>query len=192
VRPSILLVDNYDSFTWNLVEAFRVIGATVHVRKNDALDLEAARTLDPTHLVLSPGPGHPRDVPVLQALVDGFLGRRPILGVCLGHQALGLALGGTIGPAKELVHGKARAVHHGGSSLFEGLPSPLLAGRYHSLAVVENALPPSLRVTARAEDGEIMALEHTSAPAWGVQFHPESILTPEGPALLENFLRQTG
>jgi para-aminobenzoate synthetase component 2 len=188
VRPSVLLVDCFDSFTWNLVQAFRALGATVIVRRSDAIDRASAERIRTSHLVLSPGPGQPEHVPILRELVDAFLGRRPILGVCLGHQALAQALGGSIVPARELVHGKARDVLHDGRGLFADLPSPLSCGRYHSLAVREVDLPAELEITARAPDGEIMALAHKSAPAWGVQFHPESILTPDGPALLRNFL----
>jgi anthranilate synthase/aminodeoxychorismate synthase-like glutamine amidotransferase len=193
VRPSVLLVDCFDSFTWNLVQAFRALGATVIVRRSDAVDRASAERIATSHLVLSPGPGRPEQVPVLRELVRAFLGRRPILGVCLGHQALATALGGSIVPARELVHGKARDVLHDRRALFADLPSPLSCGRYHSLAVCETDLPPDLEITARAPDGEIMALAHRTAPAWGVQFHPESILTPDGPLLLRNFLRaETG
>ena len=192
MRPSVLLVDCFDSFTWNLVQAFRALGATVIVRRSDAIDRASAERIRTSHLVLSPGPGRPEQVPVLRDLVDGFLGRRRILGVCLGHQALATALGGSIVPARELVHGKARDVLHDGRGLFADLPSPLACGRYHSLAVQEADLPAELEITARAPDGEIMALAHKRAPAWGVQFHPESILTPDGPALLGNFLQRAG
>jgi anthranilate synthase/aminodeoxychorismate synthase-like glutamine amidotransferase len=188
VRPSVLLVDCFDSFTWNLVQAFRALGATVIVRRSDAIDRAAAERIATSHLVLSPGPGRPEHVPVLRELVEGFLGRRRILGVCLGHQALAAGLGAEIVPARELVHGKARDVLHDRRGLFADLPSPLPCGRYHSLAVREAGLPAELEVTARAPDGEIMALAHRHAPAWGVQFHPESILTPDGPQLLAHFL----
>jgi anthranilate synthase/aminodeoxychorismate synthase-like glutamine amidotransferase len=190
VRPSVLLVDCFDSFTWNLVQAFRVLGATVIVRRSDCIDRASAERIRTTHVVLSPGPGRPDEVPVLAELVHAFLGRRPILGVCLGHQALATALGGSIVPARELVHGKAREVLHDGRGLFAELPSPLPCGRYHSLAVGESDLPAELQVTARAPDGDIMALAHRTLPAWGVQFHPESILTPDGPGLLARFLAQ--
>ena len=190
MRPSVLLVDCFDSFTWNLVQAFRALGATVIVRRSDAIDRASAERIATTHLVLSPGPGRPEQVPVLRELVDAFLGRRRILGVCLGHQALATSLGGSIVQARELVHGKARDVLHDGRGLFADVPTPLSCGRYHSLAVGEADLPHDLQVTARAPDGEIMALAHKSAPAWGVQFHPESILTPEGPRLLARFLAQ--
>ncbi len=188
MRPSVLLVDCFDSFTWNLVQAFRALGATVIVRRSDAIDRASAERIATSHLVLSPGPGRPEQVPVLEDLVEGFLGRRRILGVCLGHQGLACALGGSLVPARELVHGKAREVLHDRRGLFADLPSPMTCGRYHSLAVAESDLPPSLEIAARAPDGEIMALAHRTAPAWGVQFHPESILTPDGPRLLERFL----
>ena len=189
MRPSVLLVDCFDSFTWNLVQAFRALGATVIVRRSDAIDRASVERIRTSHLVLSPGPGRPEQVPVLRDLLDAFLGKRRILGVCLGHQALATALGGAIVPARELVHGKARDVLHDRRGLFADLPSPLSCGRYHSLAVREADLPAELEVTARAPDGEIMALAHRRLPAWGVQFHPESILTPDGPVLLRNFLR---
>jgi anthranilate synthase/aminodeoxychorismate synthase-like glutamine amidotransferase len=188
VRPTVLLVDNFDSFTWNLVQAFRVLGATVIVRRSDAIDPDVAARLNPTHVVLSPGPGRP--TPLLAALVERFLGVRPLLGVCLGHQALAETLGGRVVPARELVHGKARDVRHERRGIFEALPSPFPAGRYHSLAVDEGTLPAALAITARADDGEIMGLEHRDALAWGVQFHPESILTPDGPRLLGAFLKR--
>ena len=188
MRPSVLLVDCFDSFTWNLVQAFRALGATVIVRRSDAIDRASAERIRTSHLVLSPGPGRPEQVPVLRELVHAFLGRRQILGVCLGHQALATALGGSIVPARELVHGKARDALHDRRGLFADLPSPLTCGRYHSLAVHEADLPAELEITARAPDGEIMALAHKKAPAWGVQFHPESILTPDGPMLLRNVL----
>ena len=190
MRPSVLLVDCFDSFTWNLVQAFRALGATVIVRRSDAIDRASAERIATSHLVLSPGPGRPEQVPVLKELVAAFLGRRRILGVCLGHQALAQALGGSIVASRELVHGKAREVHHDGRGLFADLPSPLSCGRYHSLAVGEADLPAVLEVTARAPDGEIMALAHRTAPAWGVQVHPESILTPDGPRLLKQFLER--
>ena len=171
------------------MQAFRALGATVIVRRSDAIDRASAERIRTSHLVLSPGPGRPEHVPVLRDLVHAFLGKRPILGVCLGHQALAQALGGAIVPARELVHGKARDVLHERSGLFADLPSPLSCGRYHSLAVREADLPTDLEITARTPDGEIMALAHRNAPAWGVQFHPESILTPDGPMLLRNFLR---
>jgi anthranilate synthase/aminodeoxychorismate synthase-like glutamine amidotransferase len=184
----LLVIDNYDSFTWNLVQAFQVLGAEVDVRRHDQVDVPAALALGADGLVISPGPGAPRDAGVSLPLIAAALGRLPLLGVCLGHQALCQALGARIVPARRLVHGKQSLVQHDGSGLFAGLPSPLPMGRYHSLAVEE--LPPSLVACAWAEDGEIMAVRHASLPAWGVQFHPESVLSPRGPELLAAFLRR--
>jgi anthranilate synthase/aminodeoxychorismate synthase-like glutamine amidotransferase len=183
----VLLLDNYDSFTWNLVQALQVLGAEVQVVRNDAEPVAALLTRAPTHVVVSPGPGRPEAAGGSMALIEAVLGRVPLLGVCLGHQALGLVLGARLvqGPP---VHGKSSLVHHDGRGLFEGLPQPLTVGRYHSLHLPEATLPPCLRVTARTEDGLVMAMEHVSLPAAGVQFHPESILTPAGPELLARFL----
>jgi anthranilate synthase/aminodeoxychorismate synthase-like glutamine amidotransferase len=185
----LLLVDNYDSFTFNLRHAFEALGEEVEVARNDALDAAAIEAKNPEILVISPGPGSPREAGVSVEAISASLGRRPILGVCLGHQSLAVALGGSVRRARELVHGKARGVRHGGRGLFVGIPDPALVARYHSLAVDEATLPPALEVTARAADGEIMAIAHRELPAAGVQFHPESFLTPEGPRLLANFLR---
>lgn len=185
----VLLIDNYDSFTFNVVQGLAMLGADVVVRRNDVLDEAAAEALGPTHLVISPGPGRPEDAGVSPRLLRHFAGRVPVLGVCLGHQALAVAFGGTVGPAARLMHGKTSRVRHDGRGLFEGLPSPVEVGRYHSLAVT--AVPDCLRVTAVTDDAdaEIMALSHLSLPVHGVQFHPESVLTPCGQALLGNFLR---
>ena len=182
----VLLIDNYDSFTFNLVQALEVAGAAVEVVRNDALTVEQAFECGATHLMISPGPGRPEDAGITLPLLTAALGRLPVLGVCLGHQALVCALGGTVGAAKRLMHGKASRITHGATGLFEGLPQPMTVGRYHSLAA--HALPDALEATAWAEDGEIMALRHRTARAWGVQFHPESILTPDGDALLGRFL----
>ena len=181
-----LLLDNYDSFTWNLVQAFQVLGVQVQVHRNDALSVEEALALAPDVLVISPGPGRPSEAGITEALIQAALGRIPLLGVCLGHQALCEVLGGRVVAARALVHGKASLVQHEGTDLFEGLPRPLACGRYHSLAVAE--LPDCLEVTARTEDGEVMAVRHRDLPAWGVQFHPESVLSPQGPRLLARFL----
>jgi anthranilate synthase component II len=175
----ILLVDNYDSFTFNLVHLFAELGADVVVRRNDAPDLERLR---PSALVISPGPGRPPERVV--ALVRES--RVPTLGVCLGHQAIVEAFGGKIGPARELVHGKASTVRHDGRGLFAGLPEELEAGRYHSLAA--ETIPDALEVSATADDGEVMAVRHRELPIDGVQFHPESVLTPLGRELAQNFL----
>lgn len=182
----VLLLDNFDSFSWNLAHQLSRAGATVTVMRNDAT-LESCLAVQPTHVVVSPGPGAPAQAGVSPALIRAALGRWPLLGVCLGHQALAWVLGGTVGPAIQVVHGRATPVRHAGRDLFEGLPDPLWAGRYHSLAVTE--VPDQLEVLARAEDGEVMAVRHRELPAWGVQFHPESVLTPQGNLLVERFLR---
>lgn len=184
----LLVIDNYDSFTWNLVQAFQVLGAEVVVRRNDEVDVSAALAFNADGLVISPGPGAPRDAGVSLPLISAALGRLPLLGVCLGHQALCEALGAQVVPARRLVHGKQSLVRHDGSGLFAGLPSPMPMGRYHSLAVTD--LPPSLAPCAWAEDEELMAVRHVSLPAFGVQFHPESVLSPRGPELLAAFLRR--
>ncbi|MGH8949809.1 MAG: anthranilate synthase component II [Acidimicrobiia bacterium] len=188
----VLLVDNYDSFTYNLVQALRILGAEVLVRTNDHIDLDEARELEPTHLVVSPGPGRPEAAGESMKVIAGLLDEIPILGVCLGHQALAAALGGTVDHARELRHGKASPVYHDSASIYAGLPNPFDAGRYHSLAVMEDDLPDDLVVTAFTSDGVIMGIRHRSLPAEGVQFHPESMLTPHGELLLRNFLDMGG
>jgi len=190
VSARVLLIDNYDSFTFNLVQALRVLGAEVWVRRNDAIDLEAARALEPTHLLISPGPGRPEKAGISIEAIAAFAGRVPVLGVCLGHQALAAAFGGHVGSARHLMHGKSSEVYHDSRTLFEGLPNPFTAGRYHSLAVLEEELPEVLTVSAYTSDGEIMGLRHRELPLEGVQFHPESVLTPRGESLLRNFLDQ--
>jgi len=184
----VLLIDNYDSFTYNLVQAFGILGAAVTVRRNDELTVEQALGLQASHLVISPGPGRPEGAGITMPLLERAVERMPVLGVCLGHQALGAVMGARVGPARELVHGKASAVYHDGRTLYLGLPNPFRAGRYHSLAVAEEGLPTDLVVTAYTSDGEIMGLRHVRLPVEGVQFHPESVLTPEGERLLRNFL----
>jgi anthranilate synthase/aminodeoxychorismate synthase-like glutamine amidotransferase len=182
----ILLIDNYDSFTYNLAHLFGELGAEVVVRRNDAIDADEAERLRPSHLVLSPGPGRPPEAGVSVELVRRLGERVPTLGVCLGHQAIVEAFGGTIGQAKRLVHGKASAISHDGRGLFRGLPQDFEAGRYHSLAAT--AMPECLQVSATCADGEVMAVRHRELPVNGVQFHPESVLTPLGPELARNFL----
>jgi anthranilate synthase/aminodeoxychorismate synthase-like glutamine amidotransferase len=182
----ILLIDNYDSFTYNLAHLFQELGAEVTVVRNDKIDADEAERLAPSHLVISPGPGRPTDAGASLEIVRRLGERVPTLGVCLGHQAIVEAFGGEVGYARELLHGKARPVLHDGTGLFTGLPEPLEAGRYHSLAATR--LPDELEPTAYAEDGEVMAVRHRSLPLVGVQFHPESVLTPDGPALARNFL----
>ncbi|MEO0601978.1 MAG: aminodeoxychorismate/anthranilate synthase component II [Myxococcota bacterium] len=180
------MIDNYDSFTYNLVQAFRGLGATVDVVRNDAIDANEAVARDASHLVVSPGPGRPEDAGHSLAILEAMVGRVPILGVCLGHQCLATLFGGRVGPAATLMHGKTSALRHDGTGLFTGLPEQMEVGRYHSLAVTE--LPEALRVTAHTDDGEVMAVVHREQPVHGVQFHPESVLTPQGVPLLANFL----
>jgi anthranilate synthase/aminodeoxychorismate synthase-like glutamine amidotransferase len=186
----VLLVDNYDSFTYNLVQALLVAGSEVVVHRNDQVSLDEALSCDPTHLMISPGPGRPEDAGVSIPLIEAVMDRLPILGVCLGHQALAQVLGGRVESAMGLMHGKSSPVHHDGKTLFEGLSNPFEAGRYHSLAVPRDSLPSEITVSAWTEDGEVMGLRHPTRPVEGVQFHPESVLTPEGDHLLRNFLKQ--
>lgn len=184
-----LLIDNYDSFTYNLVQAFAALGADVAVYRNDMIDVAAARALEPTHLVISPGPGRPENAGVSLAMIDAFAGAVPVLGVCLGHQCLVHHFGGRIVRAERLMHGKTSAVKHDGKTIFANLPQPLEVGRYHSLCAEHASLPDLLEVTAETDRGEIMGVRHTKLPLEGVQFHPESVLTPDGEQLLANFLR---
>lgn len=184
----LLLIDNYDSFTYNLVQAFMVLGADVHVHRNDAIDVAAARRLAPTHLCISPGPGTPRQAGVSMAMIEAFAGRLPVLGVCLGHQSIVEVFGGEVVRADRLMHGKTSAITHDGRGVFTGLPQPCVVGRYHSLIAAPGTLPAVLEVTARTAEGEVMGVRHREIDVEGVQFHPESVLTPEGPALLANFL----
>jgi anthranilate synthase/aminodeoxychorismate synthase-like glutamine amidotransferase len=182
----ILLVDNYDSFTYNLAHLFGELGAEVVVRRNDAIDAVSATRLGATHLVISPGPGRPADAGATPELVRKLAPRIPTLGVCLGHQAIVEAFGGEIAAARELVHVKACTVRHDGRGLFAGLPEELEAGRYHSLAA--ETVPDELEVSATADDGEVMAVRHRELPIDGIQFHPESVLTPLGSEIARNFL----
>jgi anthranilate synthase/aminodeoxychorismate synthase-like glutamine amidotransferase len=184
-----LLIDNYDSFTYNLVQAFAAQGAEVLVYRNDAIDVATAMELRPTHLVISPGPGRPEDAGVSLGMIGAFSERVPVLGVCLGHQSLVQYFGGAIVRAGRLMHGKTSMVKHDGRSLFAGLSQPFEAGRYHSLCAEEASLPQVLQITAETEQGEIMGVRHNTLPLEGVQFHPESVLTPEGNRLLANFLK---
>jgi len=183
----LLMIDNYDSFTWNLVHLFEERGAEVVVYRNDAITVEESEALQPERLVVSPGPGRPSDAGVSVELIRRLGPRVPTLGVCLGHQAIIEAFGGEVGQAKALLHGKASRVHHDGSGFLAGLPEEIEAGRYHSLAATR--VPDELVVTATTADGEVMGVRHRVHPIEGVQFHPESVLTPDGPALAENFLR---
>jgi anthranilate synthase/aminodeoxychorismate synthase-like glutamine amidotransferase len=182
----ILLVDNYDSFTFNLAHLLEELGAEVLVHRNDAVDADEAERLAPSHLVISPGPGRPAASGATLEIVARLAPTTPTLGVCLGHQAIVEAFGGEIGPAAELVHGKATTVSHDGEGIFRGLPEDFEAGRYHSLAATR--IPDELEVCATAPDGEVMAVRHRTLPVHGVQFHPESVLTPLGPDLARNFL----
>ena len=191
-QPRLLLIDNYDSFTYNLVQAFLVLGAEVEVIRNDAISVEAALQRDLTHLCISPGPGTPRDAGVSMAMIRAFAGRLPIFGVCLGHQSIVEAFGGEVVRAPRLMHGKTSLVSHDGRSLFEGLSQPCEVGRYHSLIALPATMPAELEVCARTDQGEIMAVRHRKYVIEGVQFHPESVLTPEGPQLMGNFLKLRG
>ena len=184
----ILLVDNYDSFTYNLAHLFGELGAEVDVRRNDAVDADEAERLAPSHLVVSPGPGLPANAGATEAIVRRLAPTTPVLGVCLGHQAIVEVFGGEVGPAQELVHGKTCAIRHDGRGLFDGLAPELEVGRYHSLAATR--VPDELEISATAPDGEVMAVRHRHLPVDGVQFHPESVLTPEGRAIARNFLER--
>jgi anthranilate synthase/aminodeoxychorismate synthase-like glutamine amidotransferase len=185
----ILLIDNYDSFTYNLVQAFLVLGAEVDVHRNDAISVEQALVQDHTHLVISPGPGTPRDAGISMRMIEAFAGRIPIFGVCLGHQSLVEVFGGRVVRAARLMHGKVSAVSHDGKGLYAGMRQDFEAGRYHSLIAEPDSIPAVLEVTSRTAQGEIMGVRHRSLPIEGVQFHPESVLTPDGPILMGNFLK---
>jgi anthranilate synthase/aminodeoxychorismate synthase-like glutamine amidotransferase len=191
MKPRLLLIDNYDSFTYNLVQAFLVLGADVHVYRNDAMTVDEALAFAPSHLCISPGPGTPYDAGVSMDMIRAFAGRLPVLGVCLGHQSIVEVFGGKVVRAGRLMHGKTSIIQHDGNTLFTGLPQPCEVGRYHSLIAAPETLPPELEVSARTAEGEIMAVRHRALMVEGVQFHPESILTPDGPALLQNFLTFT-
>jgi anthranilate synthase/aminodeoxychorismate synthase-like glutamine amidotransferase len=189
VKPKLLLIDNYDSFTYNLVQAFLVLGADVRVFRNDAIDVATAQALQPTHLCISPGPGTPYDAGISMEMIRAFAGKIPVLGVCLGHQSITEVFGGKVVRAGRLMHGKTSPVNHDGRTLFAGLPQPCEVGRYHSLIAQPESLPPVLEVSARTPEGEIMGIRHRDLMVEGVQFHPESVLTPDGPALMANFLK---
>ena len=189
-HPKLLLIDNYDSFTYNLVQAFLILGAEVDVHRNDEITVEQAKALKPSHLCISPGPGTPYDAGVSMQMIAAFAGHVPVLGVCLGHQSLVEVFGGKVVRAARLMHGKTSLVHHDGHGVLAGLPEPFEAGRYHSLIAQPQTLPDVLEVAARTDEGEIMAVRHRTLAVEGVQFHPESVLTPQGPLLMANFLRQ--
>jgi len=188
----ILLIDNYDSFTYNLYQCLCGLGARVQVFRNDALTLAQVEALAPRGIVISPGPGTPREAGISKEVILAFAGRVPILGVCLGHQCIGEAFGGLVTSAGEIVHGKTSLIYHDGRGLFRGLPNPFPATRYHSLAMASDGLPSCLEVSARTEGGLIMGVRHRRFLIEGVQFHPESILTPVGKAFLRNFLGLDG
>ncbi|MDT7943498.1 MAG: aminodeoxychorismate/anthranilate synthase component II [Dehalococcoidia bacterium] len=189
-RPSILLIDNYDSFTYNLYQYLWELGATVEVARNDRITVEEALAMAPSGVVISPGPCTPKEAGVSVALIQALAGKVPILGVCLGHQCIGEAFGGRVVGAEEIVHGKLSNIYHTGAGVLTGLPNPFPAVRYHSLVVERESLPPVLEVTAWTDKGLIMGLRHRHLPVEGVQFHPESIATPSGKQILRNFLEQ--
>jgi anthranilate synthase/aminodeoxychorismate synthase-like glutamine amidotransferase len=184
----VLVIDNYDSFTYNLVQYLGELGAEITVKRNDEITVEDARAFKPSHILISPGPCSPKEAGISVALIQELAGEVPILGVCLGHQSIGYAYGGDIIRAKQLMHGKTSQIRHDGKGVFAGLPNPIRATRYHSLAIARETLPKELIVTAESEDGEIMGVRHRSLPLEGVQFHPESILSESGRELLRNFL----
>ncbi|KAA8787378.1 para-aminobenzoate synthetase component 2 [Paenibacillus sp. 4624] len=186
----ILVIDNYDSFTYNLVQYLGELGETVEVRRNDEIDLAGIEALAPDHILISPGPCTPNEAGISLAVIDHFKGSIPIFGVCLGHQAIGQAFGGNVIRADRMMHGKTSEMHHQGTSVFTGLPSPFTATRYHSLIVERSSLPDCLEITAETAEGEIMGLRHKTYAIEGVQFHPESIITDHGHQMLRNFLSQ--
>jgi anthranilate synthase component 2 len=185
------MIDNYDSFTYNIVQYLRELGEEVQVFRNDRITVEEIKEMAPRRLVISPGPCTPNEAGISVDAIRRYAGKIPILGVCLGHQSIGQAFGGRIVRAKLLMHGKTSPIHHNGEGIFSGLPSPFDATRYHSLLVERDSFPACLRITAWTAEDEIMGLEHRDFPIWGVQFHPESILTLEGKNLLKNFLNLT-
>jgi len=189
MRARVLLIDNYDSFTYNLVQAFLILGAEVDVHRNDAITVDAALEWNPTHLIISPGPGTPRNAGVSMRMIEAFAGRIPIFGVCLGHQSLVEVFGGKVVRAGRLMHGKVSTIAHDGKGLYAAMRQDFEAGRYHSLIAEPESIPADLKVTARTPEGEIMGVRHRSLPIEGVQFHPESVLTPDGPMLMGNFLK---
>ncbi|OOC57704.1 aminodeoxychorismate/anthranilate synthase component II [Paenibacillus ihbetae] len=187
----ILVIDNYDSFTYNLVQYLGELGEEVKVFRNDEIDIAGIEALAPDHILISPGPCTPNEAGISLEVISHFKGTIPIFGVCLGHQAIGQAFGGKVVRAERLMHGKTSPIHHEGRSVFEGLPNPFTATRYHSLIVEKESLPDELEITAWTEEGEIMGLSHKQYPVEGVQFHPESIITDHGHQMLRNFLKRT-
>jgi anthranilate synthase/aminodeoxychorismate synthase-like glutamine amidotransferase len=192
VSARLLLIDNYDSFTYNLVQAFLVLGADVRVYRNDAITIDEARALQPTHLCISPGPGTPQRAGVSMAMVQAFAGQIPVFGVCLGHQSIVEVFGGNVVRAGRLMHGKTSLVDHDERGVFQDIPAGCEVGRYHSLIAEPDSMPDELEVSARTSEGEIMGVRHRRMMVEGVQFHPESVLTPDGPAMMRNFLRFSG
>jgi para-aminobenzoate synthetase component 2 len=192
VSARLLLIDNYDSFTYNLVQAFLVFGADVHVYRNDAITIDEARALEPTHLCISPGPGTPQQAGVSMPMIRAFAERIPVFGVCLGHQSIVEVFGGKIVRATRLMHGKTSKIEHDGRGVFAQIGQPCEVGRYHSLIAEPESIPDTLEISARTSQGEIMGVRHRHLMVEGVQFHPESVLTPDGPAIMQNFLRLSG
>ncbi len=186
----ILMIDNYDSFTYNLVQYLGELGAEVRVCRNDEVTLGEIENMRASHIVISPGPGTPNEAGISLPLIERFAGRIPILGVCLGHQAIGQAFGGAVVRAGKVMHGKTSRIRHDGKGVFDKLPNDFVATRYHSLVVERRSLPPCLAVSAESEDGEIMGLRHTTLPIEGVQFHPEALLTEHGHGMLQNFIER--
>lgn len=184
----ILMIDNYDSFTYNLYQYIGIFNSDIKVVRNDKITIEEIEKLNPERVILSPGPKSPTEAGICMDIVKSFTGKIPILGICLGHQCIGQALGGEVSYAKELFHGKQSTITHDGSSIFTGIDSPIKVARYHSLAVIEESLPECLKVLAKTEDGEIMAIRHAEYPVVGLQFHPESIYTEHGKRIVENFV----
>lgn len=187
----ILVIDNYDSFTYNLVQYLGELGQQIEVRRNDEIDLAGIEALKPDHILISPGPCTPNEAGISLALIDHFKGKLPILGVCLGHQSIGQIFGGDVIRAERLMHGKTSPIHHDGKTIFKGLPTPFTATRYHSLIVKRETLPDCLEISAETAEGEIMGLRHKEYPIEGVQFHPESIITDHGHQILRNFLNES-
>lgn len=185
------MIDNYDSFTYNLVNYLQILGAQVTVVRNDQIKVEDVPSFEPDAIVISPGPCTPREAGISVEVIKSYYTKYPILGVCLGHQAIGYAFGANIVRAKRLMHGKTSLIYHEGVGILEGLPNPFVAVRYHSLVIAEDSLPSFLKVTARSDDGEVMAIQHTDYPVFGVQFHPESVMSEAGLDLLKNFLKIT-
>lgn len=184
----ILLIDNYDSFTYNLYQYMGIFTTDIVVKRNDKVTIEEIEQLNPEKIVISPGPKSPKEAGICLEVIKYFGGKKPILGICLGHQCIGEAYGATVSYAKKIFHGKQSVIEHDGKGLFEGIDSPIKVARYHSLAIIEETLPECLEVTAKTEDGEIMAVRHKEYPVYGLQFHPESIYTEHGKKMIENFI----